>query len=86
MPTTKKRASKKKASTKKSASKKSVAKSAAKKSPTASLAGETLRLKFPLDAAKAAAIRRCLAKGTLSVTVNKVDLGAGRIGDAWLYD
>lgn len=82
MPTSKKKASTKKSSTKKSASKKSVA----KKSPTASLAGDTLKLQFPLDATKAAAIRRCLAKGTLSVTVKKVDLGAGRIGDAWLYD
>jgi hypothetical protein len=82
MPTSKKKASTKKSSAKKSASKKSVA----KKPPTASLVGDTLKLKFPLDATKAAAIRRCLAKGTLSVTVNKVDLGAGRIGDAWLYD
>ncbi|HYY98077.1 MAG TPA: hypothetical protein VE642_05765 [Pyrinomonadaceae bacterium] len=83
MPASKKRAStKKKSSTKKAAAKKT----AARKAPTASLAGDRLRLHFPLDATKVAAIKRCIAKGTLSVTVNKVDLGAGRIGDAWLYD
>jgi anti-sigma28 factor (negative regulator of flagellin synthesis) len=82
MPASKKRASTKKASSKKTAAKKS----AAKKSPTASVSGDRLKLSFPLDAAKAAAIRRCIAKGTLSVTVSKVNLGGGRIEEPWLYD
>jgi anti-sigma28 factor (negative regulator of flagellin synthesis) len=82
MPATKKRASTKKASTKKAATKKS----AARKPPTASVSGDRLKLNFPLDAAKVAAIKRCIAKGRLSVTVSKVNLGAGRIEDPWLYD
>jgi hypothetical protein len=45
-----------------------------------------LTLTMPVDAAKAKAIQRCIAKGTLSITVSKVDLQTGRIGDAWLYD
>jgi anti-sigma28 factor (negative regulator of flagellin synthesis) len=80
-------ASKKKTSTKKGSAKKATSKkSAAKKVPTASLAGDRLKLNFPLDGGKVAAIKRCLAKGKLTVTVNKVDLGAGRIGEAWIYD
>ena len=65
----------KKAAKKKASSKKSATKQAAKQ-----------QLTFTLDAAKAAAIRRCLAKGTLKVTVNKADLLRGRIRDSWLYD
>lgn len=75
MPTTKKKASAKKAGTTKAAAK-----------PTASLSGDKLNLSFPLTAAKIAAIHRCIAKGSLKVTVNKVDLGRGRIGESWLYD
>ena len=45
-----------------------------------------LKLNMPLDAAKVKAIQRCIAKGKLSITVSKVDLGTGRIGDGWLYD
>jgi anti-sigma28 factor (negative regulator of flagellin synthesis) len=77
----------KKASSKKAASKKTAAKkTSAAKTASASLVGDKLSLSFPLTAAKIAAIQRCVAKGTLRVTVNKVDLGRGRIGDAWLYD
>lgn len=76
MPTTKKKASAKKAGTTKAAAAK----------PTASLSGDKLNLIFPLTAAKIAAIHRCIAKGSLKVTVNKVDLGRGRIGESWLYD
>lgn len=64
----------KKASSKKTAAKKSATKAARQ------------QLTFTLDAEKAAAIRRCLAKGTLRVTVNKADLLRGRIRDPWLYD
>jgi hypothetical protein len=70
----------KKASTKKAASKKP----AAKKSAAKAVAKQ--QLTFTLDAAQAAAIRRCLTKGTLKVTVNKADLARGRIRDPWLYD
>lgn len=59
-----------------------------KKSPTIKLKGTLpkLTLNMPLDARKVKAIQKCIEKGTLSITVSKVDLAAGRIGDAWLYD
>lgn len=66
--------------TKKKASKKA----AAKKPATKAAAGHTVS--FTLDATQAAAIRRCLAKGTLRVTVSKADLLRGRVKDPWLYD
>lgn len=60
----------------------------AKKSPTLTLTGTLpkLTLNMPLDARKIKAIQKCIEKGSLSITVSKVDLAAGRIGDAWLYD
>ncbi len=72
MPTSKKKAAKKTSSKK----------SAAKKSVTAA----RVNLQFPLDAAKVAAIKRCLAKGTLKITVNKTDLLRGRLRDPYIYD
>lgn len=45
-----------------------------------------LTLSMKLDAKKVAAIQRCIEKGTLRVTVNKVDLVRGRIGESWIYD
>ena len=45
-----------------------------------------LRLDMPLDAKKIKAIQRCIEKGRLTITVSKVDLAAGRLGDSWLYD
>jgi hypothetical protein len=45
-----------------------------------------LSLTMPLDKQKISAIQRCIAKGTLKITVSKVDFAAGKIGDAWLYD
>ena len=45
-----------------------------------------LTLNMPLDAKKVKAIQRCLDKGQLTITVNKVDLSTGKIGDGWLYD
>ena len=70
MVTSKKRASKK---TKKTSTKKAA--TAAKQ-----------KLEFTLDAERIAAIKRCLDKGTLRVTVSKADLSRGRIRDPWLYD
>ncbi len=73
---------------KKTVKKTSSKKTAAKKAPAKKSATKAARqqLTFTLDAEKAAAIRRCLAKGTLRVTVNKADLLRGRIRDPWLYD
>jgi hypothetical protein len=45
-----------------------------------------LSLTMPLDAAKTKAIQRCIEKGQLTITVNKVDLAAGKIGEAYIYD
>jgi len=46
-----------------------------------------LTFTMPIDEAKAKAIQRCIQKGTLKITINKVDLGAATLGgDAWLYD
>ena len=41
---------------------------------------------MPLDDRKVAQIKRCLAKGKLKITVSKLDLAAGKVGDPWLYD
>ena len=59
-----------------------------KKSPSIAVEGNIpkLKLDFPLDEKKVAEIQRCIAKGSLSITVSSVDLAARRIGDAWLYD
>jgi hypothetical protein len=45
-----------------------------------------LTMNMPLDATKVKAIQRCIDKGTLKVTINKVDLASGKLGDGWLYD
>jgi len=45
-----------------------------------------LTLEMALDDAKIKAIQRCIEKGTLKITISKVDLAAGRAGDPWLYD
>ena len=59
-----------------------------RKAPTISVQGNIpkVRLDMPLDAKKVKAIQRCIAKGKLTITVSQVDLAAGRIGSAWLYD
>ncbi len=72
----------KKASSKKASSKKA----SATKTVKATALGSKLRLDFPLDPRRIAAIQRCIAKGTLTVTVNKVDLSAGKLKGPWLYD
>lgn len=65
-----------------------MAKSSKSKKASISLEGEIpkLSLRMPLDAQKIKEIQRCIAKGELKITINKVDLAAGRIGEAWLYD
>jgi hypothetical protein len=59
-----------------------------KSSPTIALTGSLpkLTLTMPLDAKKIKAIQRCIAKGALTVTVNKVDLANGRLGSSYIYD
>ena len=48
---------------------------------------EEMTLDFgTLNATRFKAIQKCIAKGSLRVTVSNVDLAAGRIGDGWLYD
>ncbi len=47
-------------------------------------------LDFTIDSQKIEEIRKCLEKGKLTITLNKVDLTtiaeAGRAGDGYLYD
>jgi anti-sigma28 factor (negative regulator of flagellin synthesis) len=59
-----------------------------KKAPSIAVEGgiPKLTLNMPLDAKKVKAIQRCIAKGELKITVSKVDLKAGKFGEAWLYD
>ncbi len=75
----------KKATAKKAAPKK---KAAVAKAATIALSGTIpkLQLNMPLDAKKIAAIQRCIAKGTLTVSLSKVDLTGGKLGGPWLYD
>jgi len=69
---------------KKSASKKTSKKTSAKKSTKATAAKQ--KIEFALDPERVAAIKRCLDKGTLRVTVSRADLLRGRVKDPWLYD
>lgn len=71
-------ATSKKASTKKSAKKRTT-----KKAPAA---GGRVVLNFPIDETRIEAIKRCLAKGTLTVTISKADLSRSRVGDPYKYD
>ena len=69
------------------ASKKTSKKKAAKKSAKKSMKSRAkVKLHLPLDAAKVEAIQRCLAKGTLTVTLSKADIGRLRLGDPYQYD
>ena len=45
-----------------------------------------LTLSMPLDERKIKAIHKCIENGTLNVTVSRVDLATGKIGESWLYD
>ena len=67
-------------------SKKSASKKAAKKSSKKTTTAAKQKIEFALNAERIAAIQKCLAKGTLRVTVNKADLLKGRVKDPWLYD
>jgi hypothetical protein len=69
--------------TKKASSKKTAKKP--KKAATTAAASK-VKLDFALDPARVEAIKKCLAKGKLTVTVSKVNLSAGKIRDPWLYD
>jgi anti-sigma28 factor (negative regulator of flagellin synthesis) len=87
-PGTKKTAAKKAPAKKAGAKKASPKKAAVAKAATIALSGTIpkLQLNMPLDAKKIAAIQRCIAKGTLSVSLSKVDLTGGKLGGPWLYD
>lgn len=67
------------------------AKKSASKAAGASISAEghnisKLTLNMPVDEKKVAAIQKCIAKGSLRITLSKVDLATGRLGDGWLYD
>jgi anti-sigma28 factor (negative regulator of flagellin synthesis) len=87
-PGTKKTAAKKAPANKAGAKKASPKKAAVAKAATIALSGTIpkLQLNMPLDAKKIAAIQRCIAKGTLTVSLSKVDLTGGKLGGPWLYD
>jgi anti-sigma28 factor (negative regulator of flagellin synthesis) len=65
---------------------KKTSKKAAKKGTKKAAATGRATLKFPVDAEQVEAIKRCLAKGTLTVTVSKADLSRARVGDPYKYD
>jgi hypothetical protein len=56
--------------------------------PTVSIGGAIPELTFnmSLDEKKIKALNDCVEHGELQITVKKVDLGTGRIGEAWDYD
>jgi anti-sigma28 factor (negative regulator of flagellin synthesis) len=61
-------------------------KTAKKKAAKTTQAAAKHKIEFALTPDKVAAIKRCLQKGTLKVTVSRADLLKGRIRDAWIYD
>jgi anti-sigma28 factor (negative regulator of flagellin synthesis) len=68
-------------------SKKTSKKKAAKKGAKKSVASRAkVKLNLPIDAERIEAIKRCLAKGTLTVTLSKADIGRARLGDPYQYD
>ena len=69
-------------------SKKTSTKKSAKKGSTKKAGAATGRVKlnFPVDEQQVEAIKRCLAKGNLTVTVSKADLSRARVGDPYKYD
>jgi hypothetical protein len=46
----------------------------------------TMEFDLPVDEKKVRAIHACLSKGRLKISVSKVDLAAGRLGDGYKYD
>ncbi|HEX3251110.1 MAG TPA: hypothetical protein VHS05_16875 [Pyrinomonadaceae bacterium] len=68
-------------------SKKTSKKKAAKKGTKKAVAATAkVRLNLPIDAERVEAIKRCLAKGTLTVTLSKADLTRARLRDPYAYD
>jgi len=74
MPTAKKKATSKKSATSKG------------EAITIEGAIPKLTLNLPLDDNKIAQIKRCIAKGELSISLSRVDLVKGRLGDPYKYD
>lgn len=83
-----KRASSRKTAAKKASAKKASARKPAKKkiATKPAITIPRLRVSMPLDKDKVAAIRRCLAKGRLTISINRINLVTGRAGDGYLYD
>lgn len=46
----------------------------------------SIDLDMQFDESRLKEILACLAKGRLKITVSKVDLAAGRLGNGYLYD
>ena len=67
------------------AKKKPVAKAAAPKIDVSAVIPK-MTVSMELDDRKIKAIQRCIEKGNLTVTFNKIDLAGGKLGDPWLYD
>jgi anti-sigma28 factor (negative regulator of flagellin synthesis) len=88
MATTRKPAAKAAKDPAKKAVRKVAKKSGAAKSASIALSGAIpkMHLSMPLDAKKIAAIKRCIDKGTLTVTLSKVDLSGGKLSGPWIYD
>ena len=65
-----------------------MAKKQKKQAPKLQVTGALPKVKIsmPLDAKQIEAIKRCLAKGRLELTMTNVDLAKGRLGEGWLYD
>jgi hypothetical protein len=47
---------------------------------------DKVTINVPLDAEKIQAIQKCLAKGTLSISMSKAAASTGEKTDPWLYD
>jgi hypothetical protein len=65
-------------------SSKKAAKKGTKKAATA--ASSKVMLNLPIDETHVEAIKRCLAKGSLRITMSKADIGRARLGDPYKYD
>jgi anti-sigma28 factor (negative regulator of flagellin synthesis) len=67
-------------------SKKTSKRGGASKRPTIEIAHKT-EMSFELDSEKIAAIKRCLEKGKLTITMTKVDVTTNvRADEPYLYD
>lgn len=76
------------ATKRKKTAKKKAKKRTTKKKASVKVSGGIPKVTFnmPLDAKKVKAIERCIKKGNLKISLSKVDLAAGRLGDPWIYD